>query len=146
MIFPDWGETPSTEDATAALPLLTEWAVDWKSKRFAQRNGDFYTVTGVEALKIWVDRALRTESQRFWYTAWSTDYGNELAGLLGGVTDQGILESLLRQYIREALLVSPYISEVDGFSFSKQGSRVTVACTVHSVYETFTQWTEVQLG
>ena len=146
MIFPDWGETPETVSEEAALPLFQEWAVDWENQSFALRNGRPYLVSGDEALKIWVTKALRPESERFRYTAWSADYGNELALLLGGCVDQGILESQVRQYVREALLVSPYIREVDGFSFSKKGSKVEVHCTVHTVYEEFTQTTEVQIG
>ena len=91
-------------------------------------------------------KALRPESERFRYTAWSADYGNELASLLGGCVDQGILESQVRQYVRDALLVSPYIREVDGFSFSKAGSGVEARFTVHTVYEEFTQTTEVSIG
>ncbi len=144
MIFPDWGAAPETEQ-TQSLPLFTEWAVDWDGKSFALRDGEPYLVSGDEALKIWVTRALLPESERFLYTAWSADYGNELATLLGGCVDQGILESQVRQYIREALLVSPYIREADGFSFLKRGSRVEVSFTVHTVYEEFTQTTEVPI-
>ena len=145
MIFPDWGETPEGTSEEAVLPLFREWAVDWENQSFALRNGEPYLVSGDEALKIWVTKALRPESQRFRYTAWSSDYGNELASLLGGCVDQGILESQVRQYVRDALLVSPYIREVDGFSFSKEGSRVVARFTVHTVYEEFTQTTEVPI-
>ena len=65
--------------------------------------------------------------------------------LLGGCVDQGILESQVRQYVRDALLACPYIREVDGFSFSKKGSRVEARFTVHTVYEEFTQKTEVSI-
>ena len=65
--------------------------------------------------------------------------------LLGGCVDQGILESQVRQYVRDALLACPYIREVDGFSFSKKGSRVEDRFTVHTVYEEFTQKTEVSI-
>lgn len=143
MIFPDWGA--ASVPAEKEPPLFTEWAVDWDEGRFALKNGRFYTVTGTEALKIWVGRALRLESGRFRYTAWSWDYGNELESLLGDCGDRGVLESRLRQYIREALLVSPYIQAVDGFSFSLEGSRMTVRFTVHSVYEDFLSQTEVRL-
>ena len=145
MIFPDWGTAPETA-SEAALPLFQEWAVDWDGKSFALRGGEPYLVSGDEALKIWATRALRPESERFRYTAWSPDYGNELAALLGGCVDQGILESQVRQYVREALLASPYIREVDGFSFVKTGSRVEARFTVHTVYEKFTQTTEVLIG
>ena len=144
MIFPDWG-AQTAENGEKKLPLYTEWAVDWDGKSFALRGGEPYLVSGDEALKIWVTRALRPESERFRYTAWSAGYGNELAALLGGCVDQGILESQVRQYVREALLASPYIREVDGFSFTKEGSRVEARFTVHTVYEKFTQTTEVSI-
>ena len=144
MIFPDWGTAPDTAPEEA-LPLFREWAVDWENESFALRRGEPYLVSGDEALKIWVTRALRPESQRFRYTAWSADYGNELTLLLGGCVDQGILESQVRQYVRDALLACPYIREVDGFSFSKKGSRVEARFTVHTVYEEFTQETEVSI-
>ena len=142
MIYPDWGTTPAAEER-AALPLFREWAVDWTQGAFALRDGKPYLVSGDEALKIWVTRALHPESRRFVYTAWSWDYGNELEGLLGGCVDQGILESQLRRCIREALLASPYIREADGFAFEKRGCAVTVRFTVHTVYESFPFTTEV---
>ncbi len=146
MIFPDWGTAPVQAEEAKTLPLFTEWAVDWEKKRFALRNGDFYTVTGTEALKIWVARALHLESFRFFYTAWSWAYGNEIHTLLGGCVDQGILENCLRQYIREAILISPYILEADGFSFHKNGSRMEVRFTAHTVYEAFGYRMEVRIG
>ena len=145
MIFPDWRQTPEVTAEEAALPLFREWAVDWESGAFALRNGEPYLVSGDEALKIWVTKALRPESQRFRYTAWSADYGNELALLLGGCVDQGVLESQGRQYVRDAVLACPYSWEVDGFSFSKKGSRVEARVIVHTVYEEFTQTMEVPI-
>ena len=141
MIFPDWAAA-STETETA-LPLYTEWAVDWETETFAQRNGKPYTVTGDEALRIWVYRALRPESCRFLYSAYSHDYGNQLAACLSGRTDQGILESLLRKEIRDTLLVSPYIQQVDGFGFARSPGGLEVRFAVHTVYEGFTTQTEV---
>ncbi|MBE6995154.1 MAG: DUF2634 domain-containing protein [Ruminococcaceae bacterium] len=145
MIFPDWG-TVSQETAGSALPLFIEWAVDRDTGAFALRNGAFYTVSGIDAVKIWVWRTLHPESRRFCCTAWSADYGNELEHLLGGVTDQGILESRLKQYIRDALLVLPYITAVDTFSFSRAGSLVEASFTVHTVYDEYIQKLEVPIG
>lgn len=141
MIFPDWAAA-SVETETAQ-PLYTEWAVDWEKESFAQRNGKPYTVTGDEALRIWVYRALRPESCRFLYSAYSHDYGNQLAACIRGQTNQGILESLLRREIRDTLLVSPYIRQVDGFSFTRTPAGLTVRFAVHTVYEGFTTQTEV---
>ena len=144
MMFPDWAAA-SVETETA-LPLYTEWAVDWEEGAFALRNGKHYTVSGDEALRIWVYRALRPESCRFLYSAYSHDYGNQLAVCLSGQMNLGILESLLRKEIRDTLLVSPYIREVDGFSFTRTPNGLTVRFAVHTVYEGFTMQTEVERG
>lgn len=142
MIFPDWGQTPETA-APQPLPLYTEWAVDWETGSFALRDGQPYTVTGDEALQIWVRCALHPDSQRFVYSAHSPDYGNELSDLLGHCPDTGIVESLLKKTIRDALLVSPYVEAVDKFRFTRAGSRVEVWFTVHTIYQEFAQKTEV---
>lgn len=143
MIFPDWGETAATAGETA-LPLYTEWAVDWEDGSFALRDGEPFLVTGNEALAIWVRCALHADSERFVCSAHSHEYGNELGALMGERMD-GITESRAARYIREALGVSPYITAVDGFTFSRSGSRLTAAFTVTTVYGGWTQETEVLL-
>lgn len=144
MMFPDWGQA-ETADTGAALPLYTEWAVDWDRGAFALRNGKPYTVTGNEALKVWVRCALHPQSCRFLCSAHGADYGNQLAACMASTADAGILESLLRREIRETLLVSPYIRQVDGFAFTREGSCLTVGFTVHTVYEDMTMGMEVLL-
>ena len=142
MIFPDWGESARTTSAGAELPLYTEWAVDWDAGALALRDGEPYTVSGTEALKTWVRLALTPDNARFLYSAHSHDYGNELLEVLGETG--GILESRVRQYIREALLISPYITGVDGFSFARSGSLLEADFSVHTVYEDFSFGIEVE--
>lgn len=144
MNFPDWGQEDG-RGAKKPLALYTEWAVDWERGGFALRDGAPYTVSGTEALQIWVYCALHPQSRRFACSAHSPDYGNELEELLGSGGDRGILESRLRRLFREALCVSPYITGVDGFAFTQRGSIVTVRFTVHTVYADFEQRTEVKL-
>jgi len=43
------------------------------------------------------------------------------------------------------LLVSPYIKDVDNFSFSYEGSRLTALFTVHTVYDDMKSTQEVTL-
>ena len=142
MIFPDWG-AQTAGNGEQALPLYTEWAVDWDAGAFALRDGKPYTVTGNEALKIWVRCALHPENARFLYTAHSTEYGNQLMELLAETAGWDILESLLRREIQETLLVSPYINAVDGFAFTREGNRLTVRFRVGTVYGDFASKSEV---
>lgn len=136
MMFPDWSGGV-TEVDREPLPLYTEWAMDWEGGAFALRNGQPYTVTGDEALRIWARCALHPESVRFLYSAHSADYGNQLVELLSERAEQGVLESLVEREVRETLLVSPYITGVDGFAFERSGSRLTARFTVHTVYGAF---------
>ena len=142
MIFPDWG-AQTAETVGAELPLYTEWAVDWDGGAFALRDGKPYTVTGDEALRIWVRYALDPGNIRFLYTAHSPEYGNQLTERMAEQGGRDILESLLRREIRETLLVSPYITAVDGFDFTHQGSRLTARFRVGTVYGGFDTETEV---
>jgi len=135
MIFPDWGVTAQTTPSQQPLPLYQEWAVDWEQGCFALRNGSPYLLSGNPALQIWVRCALHPGSVRFVHSAHSAEYGNRLTAILGSYTDRGILESQLRREIRETLLVSPYIKDVDDFSFSYEGSRLTAVFTVHTIYD-----------
>ena len=134
MIFPDWGEVGAK--SAAELPIYTDWAVDWEQGTFALRNGQPYLISGVQALKNWVRCALHGESGRYRFSAHSAEYGNCFAELMGEGGDRGILENRLKKEIRETLLVSPYITEVDGFTFTRKGAAVTVHFAVHTLYET----------
>ena len=142
MIFPDWG-AQTAENGGEELPLYTEWAMDWDGGAFALRDGKPYTVTGDEALRIWVRYALDPGNVRFLYTAHSSQYGNQLAERMAEQAGRDIQESLLRREIKETLLVSPYITAVDGFVFTRQGSRLTARFRVHTVYGGFDTETEV---
>ena len=90
-----------------------------------------------EAVKLWVRLALDARCARWRYSAHSGDYGNELAALLGRSGDAGIRESLLKRTITETLLVCPYITGVEGFSFEHRADGATVRFTVKTVYNSF---------
>ena len=51
--------------------------------------------------------------------------------------DAGIRESLLKRTITETLLVCPYITGVEGFSFEHRADGATVRFTVKTVYNSF---------
>ncbi len=107
MIFPDWGRPP-TPHRSAALPLFREWAVDWGERMLCPAPGRAVSGQRGRGVENLGGTGCGRKSQRFRYTAWSADYGNELTLLLGGCVDQGILESQVRQYVRDALLASLY--------------------------------------
>ena len=99
-----------------------------------------YLVEKDEALQVWVYKALKTK--RFVWPAYSHNYGAELEKAIG-ISNSEIIDSEIRRYITEALMVNPYIQELSGWSFSHEGSRLVVEFEVITVYGRFTHESEV---
>lgn len=88
------------------------------------------TVDELEAIKQAV--AVMLSVERYEHLIYSWDYGVELQDLIGKDVAYVCPEAARR--IKEALLQDERILGVDGWSFSKNGSTINVAFTVHTVY------------
>lgn len=120
-------------EQAAALPLMREVAVDLTSGQpILEEDGRFRLVSGLEAVRVWVWRALQPDNVRFGYTAHTDSYGNQLHLLAGKALPEA--ESRLPGLVQEALLVCPYITGVERFSFTREGDRLVAAFTVRTVY------------
>lgn len=137
--------SPPADDAagetTAELPLCAEWAYDYDNNRLLLRDGRPYLVYGQEAVKIWIYWALHT--QRYTYTAYSTDYGCEAHTLIGQTASDPVVQSELRRYIIETLMVNPYIQELSQFEFTPQPAGLRASFCCRTVYGSDTITTEV---
>ena len=128
----------------AGLPLFQEAAVDFETGQpIVEESGRFRLVTGLEAVRVWVWRALQADNSRFAYSAHTDSYGNQLHLLTGKSLPQA--ESRMAGLVRESLLVCPYITGVEKFSFAREGSRLIAAFTVRTVYGEITAESEATL-
>ncbi|WP_295237913.1 DUF2634 domain-containing protein [Veillonella sp.] len=93
------------------LPEFREYAFDFKKNQFVIENGRLVVLTQNEAIKVWAYKALITE--RYRYRAYFDDYGAELEHFIGTVTNDGTEAIEIFRYIKEALLVNPYIKDVN---------------------------------
>ena len=126
-------ETASTGTEEENLPLLTEYAWDFNVDKFLyDGDGHHIVVTGQEALKVWIYKALKTE--RYVHEAYSWSYGIELKPFIGKVMGVKERYSELRRVIVECLMVNPYIKSIDGVKFSQDGPSVTCNITLTSIY------------
>ncbi len=117
----------------SVLPRLREVAVDFSTGQpLLDEEGEFRYVSGLEAVRVWVWRALQSDNVRFAFPAHTDSYGNQLNTLLGKALPEA--ESRLAGLVRESLLVCPYIKGVEGFSFSRGEGQLTAAFTVRTVY------------
>ena len=115
------------------LPLMREAAVDFNTGQpLLELDGSFRLVSGLEAVRVWVWRALQPDNTRYAYSAHTVSYGNQFHLLAGKSLPQA--ESRMAGLVRETLLVCPYITGVERFSFTREGSRLIAAFTVRTVY------------
>lgn len=116
------------------LPKLKEFAYDFDVSDFIidEKTKDIKVVEGKEALKVWIHKAILTN--RFEHEVFSWDYGTELITLIGQKFSRGLTESEAFRYIKEALMINPYITDISNRSVSFSDDIVTINISVDSVY------------
>lgn len=121
-------------DIHTELPLLREYAYDFKTNDFIidPSTNDIKVVTGLKALEVWIYKAILTD--RFEYPIYSWDYGTELTDLIGQKFSKGLTESEAFRFIKEALMINPYINDVNNLGIVFDGDTVTIKILVTSVY------------
>ena len=94
-----------------SFPMYKEIAWDFKKDAPILENGDFKIIEGNNAIKVWIYKALLTP--RYSYSIYSWDYGSELMDLVGKAYTPSLTKEEAKRYIKEALLINPYILEVN---------------------------------
>lgn len=141
-VFPFTVEVPELETLAAErLPVFKELAYDFEHNCLKRRGGKPYLVEKDEALQIWIYKALM--SKRFVWPAYTHAYGTELENVIGFSNSREIIDSEVRRYITETLMVNPYLQELSAWSFTHEGAKLTVEFEVTTVYGRFTHESEV---
>ena len=123
---------PEAEETASALPLAREIKWDFQEGVPVFSAGEPVIVSGAEAVKVWCWKALNTPRYRHDVYSWA--YGSEAEDLIGQAFTADVKRSEAIRYVREALLVSPYITGVGEISVEFAGDRLTVQCSVSTVY------------
>ena len=129
-LFPIFAGTAST--APAQLPLYTDVAMDYEKGIPLFSGGEPVVVTGLEAIKSWAWRAIKTA--RYIYSCYTWDYGCELETLVGQPYRQDTRRSEAVRYVEEALTVCPYITSATARVERFEGSTLTVSVRMRTVY------------
>jgi len=122
----------ATVAASTDLPLAKEYAWDFTSNDFLLVDGKNVTVTGKEAVKVWLWKALQTP--RYRYLAYSWNYGNELESLIAQGLSTEALKSELERYLKESLLINAYITGIKNIDISIDGSKADVSFIAETIY------------
>lgn len=115
-----------------SFPMYKEIAWDFKRNTPIIQNGDFKIVEGNEAIKVWVYKALLTP--RYSYSIYSWNYGSELMDLIGKAYTPSLTKEEAKRYIKEALLINPYILEVTVVDTSFNNGLLSADIKIVTIY------------
>lgn len=126
-MIPQGGVFQSNPRIAAARQPGKTYRLDLVNKRIAGMTD------GLEAVKQAVWKILQTE--RFEHIIYSTNYGSELAGLIGN--DEAYVKTELSRRLSEALQRDDRVMDVQELQASVAGDEVLVQFTVVSLYGSF---------
>ncbi len=98
---------------------------------FVQRDGSVSSTEGLQAVKVWVEKVLRTEKNR--YPIYDK-YGVSLLDLVNSNYPQSFKEAEIKREIQEALYRNAEITSVENFSFQRERHRLVCYFTVRTIY------------
>ncbi len=123
---------PEATETVTELPLYREVAWDFKENRPIWKNGNPVMVEGKEAVIVWAWNALHTP--RFRYEIYTWAYGNEAESLIGQNYSDELKQAEGVRYVRECLLVNPYITDIRNAAVDFTDDVLTVSGTMVTVY------------
>ncbi|SDJ76123.1 DUF2634 domain-containing protein [Salimicrobium halophilum] len=137
-MFPKVTKLEQVEMATQAYEEeLTDhghsYLFDFDLGDFVLRDGAPVKAEGKEAVKMWVEMAIRTQKNRYDAYEGST-FGVQTDDLRGHVYSREFVQTELQREIRETLTVHPAIESISNFSFERDGSLLRIAFTLNTIY------------
>jgi phage baseplate assembly protein W len=134
MIFPKTQDLPNVVFANNETAQMGKsFLFDFTTGDFFVQNGKMVECNGIEAIKVWIEKILRTEKGRFKIYD-DTDYGCHLEDLIiGSNYSMSFIESELKREIEDALMQNPNIKAVSDFTLERTKSGITVSMEVETI-------------
>lgn len=112
---------------------------DFNNDEFVFENKDAVTLTGVDALKQWIEKYIKTQLNRYPMYK-STGYGANIEDLVIGKSYHfDFAESELRREVETALLKHDDIYKLENFKAIKKGDALNIEFTLATKYGTVTE-------
>lgn len=114
--------------------MKNTYKFDFKTGEFVMKSGSPVVLSGLDALKMWLEKCLRTQLGR--YSIYSgTGYGANIEDLVVGNTyGVDFAKSELQREIETALLKHDDINSLTDFSLARSGDTLTVSFTLATAY------------
>jgi len=129
-VFPQTEVVTTTQSVSENIGTKT-YLFDFDKGDFVIRDGKLIECDGIEAIKVWIEKILRTEKGRFKIYD-NTEYGCHLEDLIiGNSYTPGFIEAELKREIEDALLLNSQITSVTNFKISREKNSLIVEMEVH---------------
>ena len=103
---------------------------DFNKGDFVLRDGKMTVVEDVAALKVWIEKIMRTKRDEYKIYE-GTPYGSRFDDLVVGSTyPPAFIDSELRREVEEALTQNPQIITISEFEVARSASNCTVSFVV----------------
>lgn len=119
---------------TARSTVHKTYAWDYNAGDFVKQDGKLIPLIGIDYVKAWCQKALRTVKGSLIYAG--TNYGSGHHSLIGKNFNPAFSQAEYERFIREALIQNDAITRVDNFAFSQTGARLIISFDLYSIYGT----------
>lgn len=128
-----------TEEVTETPPVIqNSFLYDFEKGQFVLRDGKLVELEGIEALKMWIIKVMKTERDRFKIYE-NEEYGTTIEDLIGTNYPRQFVEAEIKREVTSSLLNHPYIIGVQNWEFIHDGKWMRVRFKVVTPDNTFEQ-------
>lgn len=123
-------DTVLTRVETPAQTGTRSYLFDFNKGDFVVRDGKLVECDGMDAMKVWIEKILKTEKGRYRIYD-GTGYGCQLEDLIIGNTyTLEFTEAELKREVEEAILKNPLVISVSNFTLTKTANALTIQIEV----------------
>lgn len=138
-MLPEITELDLDIDEVQDLPEIGKsFLYDFNKGDFVLKDGKPVLVDGIEALKMWISKVIKTEKYNFKIYDGS-EYGATIHDLIGSNYPRQFIESEIKREVISSLTTHPYIQDVVNWEFVRDGPKMLVRFRVITLEDYFNQ-------
>lgn len=126
-------ETNNTNNQETTQKMGKSFLFDFKTGDFVIRDGKLVEIEDIEALKIWIEKILRTEKFKFkiYKKEDKNQYGITIQDLIAGYNyPKEFIESEIKREVTEALLKNVLIESLEDWTIEKSNPVLNISFRV----------------
>ena len=136
-MFPEIDESSiATTGEETVNTLGKSFLFDFDQGDFITVDGKVSVIDGIDKVKVWIEKILRTERFKFkvYATGEQNEYGISLLDFVNSSYPLDFVKIEMEREVKEALARNPEIERVYGFEFTRDKRKLTCSFTVDTIY------------